>query len=239
LPSPIPKDNSTKARKSQLRSKALVTLERLSSTEPIVLECYGGMGKLFAACYSHLAQGIVIEKNPAKAERLLSQRGERWSVYQGETVALLRAGLGAHLAVNFLDVDPWGDPWPTIDAFLESERPQPRELMIVVNDGLRQLVQRHGSWTTPTLETAVRKYGNAELYNRYLDVCKQMMTERAVARGYEVRGWTGYYPTPNMTHYAALFLKTPPPAVHTAPLASVASKRKPRRKPAARTTSLR
>lgn len=204
MPVPMKKDNSTKDQKALLRSKALHALSKFVT--PIVLETHGGLGKLFAHCYSHIEQGVVIEKNPVKVQRLLLQRGATWAIYEGETEAALKAGIGNHLPVNFLDVDPYGDPWPIIDAFLTSKRILPEHLVIVVNDGLRQLVQRGGAWTTATLEDKVKKYGNSELNKRYLEVCRELMVERGVAKGYRMNGWTGYHCGRNglMTHYAAM-----------------------------------
>lgn len=51
------KDNSTYRQKVALRQMVLNWID-----EPIVLEAYGGNGKLFNACYSHIARGVVIEK---------------------------------------------------------------------------------------------------------------------------------------------------------------------------------
>jgi hypothetical protein len=174
------------------------------------METHGGYGKLFASCYAHIKRGIVIEKDPAKATKLLNQRGQHWAVYQAENELALKAGLGSHLPVNFLDVAPWGDPWPTIGAFLASRRPRTEHLMIVVNDGLRHLLQRQGGWTCATLEPMVRKYGNADLYGRYLEVCREMMVERVKPQGYQLAAWTGYYAGQQMTHYAAYCRRSTP-----------------------------
>lgn len=52
------KDNSTFEQKALLRNIALGYLD-----DPVVLEAFGGFGKLFDECYSHITQGIVIEKD--------------------------------------------------------------------------------------------------------------------------------------------------------------------------------
>lgn len=205
-------DNATRRPKAQLRAKSLLQLAQRGIT-PIVLETHGGWGHMYADCYTHIAQGLVCEKNPQKAEKLMRQRGHKWGVFETDVNKALAAGLGNHLEVNFLDVDPYGDPWPTIDAFLESERTLPPVLMIAVNDGLRFLAQRQRGWTSKTLEPIVRKYGNSALYERWHDICKEMFAERAQNAGYRVEGWTCYSPersdyySGHITHWAGLLLR--------------------------------
>jgi len=204
-------DNATRIAKAQLRSKALIQLSTFEA--PVVLETHGGMGHLYADCYTHIPRGIVCEKNPEKAQKLLKQRGQKWAVFECDVEKALRAGLGNHLDVNFLDVDPYGDPWPTIDGFLQSDRRLPDYLMIVVNDGLRALAQRQRGWTSKTLEPIVRKYGNTDLFNRWLEICREMLQERAEHAGYKMQTWAGYYPQRNdypshhMSHYCGLLVK--------------------------------
>lgn len=124
-------DNSTYTLKTSLRIKTLVHVP-----QPIVLEAYGGWGKLFLSCYYGLQGGVVFEKNPAKADYLARQR-PTWAVYEADCVQAIAGGAEGHLPVNFLDLDPYGEPWPALNAFWKSERPWPELLAIVVNDGLR------------------------------------------------------------------------------------------------------
>jgi hypothetical protein len=192
-------DNSTFKLKASLRIKALRELEL-----PVVMETHGGYGKLFARSYSHLSEGIVFEKKPEKTAVLAKQR-PGWGVYEADCVAALRAGVGAHLPVNFLDLDPYGEPWPILDAFLESERPKPDRLVVVVNDGLRQKLKMNGGWSVASLADAVERFGNAAFYPRYLDICRWMLKEKAARAGYALRRWTAYHCgcQQMMTHYAA------------------------------------
>jgi hypothetical protein len=167
------------------------------------METHAGLGQIWSACYQGLTDGVAIEKEPARAAHLAKQR-PTWAVYQADCVAALAGGAGAHLCVNVVDVDPYGDPWPTIAAYFESQRPFPDTLAVVVNDGLRQKV-RIGAWDVGTLQEIVMEYGN-DLDGVYLEVCQELMQRKAAARGYEVERWAGYYcgHAQQMTHYLAI-----------------------------------
>jgi hypothetical protein len=194
------RDNSTLSLKASLRIKALRELER-----PVVMETHGGYGKLYARCYSHLGVGVVFEKRPEKAAKLAQQR-PGWAVYEADCTMALSGGVGAHLPVNFLDLDPYGEPWPVLDAFLESKRTLPERLVVVVNDGLRQKCKLNGGWTVRSLQPIVDRIGNGALYEKYLEVCRDLVKEKAARAGYTLRRWTGYYCgfADQMTHYAAV-----------------------------------
>lgn len=186
-----------------MRSRALLELEK-----PVVLETHGGFGKLYARCYSSVADGVVFESNPVKAARLGLQRPE-WAVYEADCEEAMRAGVGGHLPVNFVDLDPYGQPWPALDAFFEGLKPQVPRLVLVVNDGLRQKMKSNSGWTVRGLESVIDRFGNAALYPRYLEVCKELVKEKAAKAGYVLRRWTGYYCgfRDQMTHYAAVFTR--------------------------------
>jgi hypothetical protein len=196
-----PQDNTTLKLKVSLRANLLKEIEA-----PIVLESHGGLGAIWRRCYAHLEDGIVLEKDPVKAEALASQR-LTWAVYECRAETALLAGVGRHLAVNLLDVDPYGDPWPVIQAFFGSERPFPPLLGVVVNDGLRQKIKLNGGWKSDSMHGMNSKYGSSNLYKNYLEICQELLTEIAGQRGYSLARWGGYYcgASKVMTHYAALF----------------------------------
>lgn len=193
------KDNTTFTQKAALRRALLREID-----DPVILETHGGIGALYRACYSHIRQGVVFEKDAAKTVLLAGQR-PTWAVYEADAVAAMSAGAGAHLAVSVLDVDPYGDPWPVIRAFFTSERPRVARLGLAVNDGLRQKVRLGGAWSTESLRGVVGRFGN-DLYGRYLDVCQHLVREHAETAGYTLRRFGGYYcgAMQNMTHYAAV-----------------------------------
>lgn len=174
---------------------------------PVVMETHGGNGHIWQACYSEVADGVVFEKDERKVGRLARQR-PAWAVYQADSVMALGSGAGRHLAVNVLDVDPYGDPWPTIAAFFASERPRPDPLYVVVNDGLRQKIKMGGAWSVGTMQGVVQRYGN-DLYDVYLDVCEELMHEQAVKAGYALDRFTGFYCgyMRQMTHYLAVLTR--------------------------------
>lgn len=199
----IQKDNSTYHHKVELRRRALLWLDE----PPVILEAYGGEGVLFDACYTHVSEGVVFEKDPDKAA-ILGQQRPTWSVYEADVVKALEAGIGAHLAVNFIDFDPYGEPHPAIEAFFKSERPRPDVIVVVVNDGLRQKLHLNSGWDTGSLHHIVEKYGNS-LYGRYLEICRELLQEKAAAAGYKVARFNGYYcgHSHDMTHYAGILTK--------------------------------
>lgn len=197
-------DNTTLRRKVTLR---LALLREFP--DPIVCEAYGGYGRIYDRCYRDLGPGVVFEKDELKAASLAVQR-PHWAVYEGDCVSALAAGCGRHRPVNFFDVDPYGQPWPAIDAFLRSDRPHPDRLGIVVQDGLRQKVQLTGGRNIKSLIQTVQRWGADHLYEHYLEACRELMTDKAAEAGYDLRRWTGYYCGRQnaLTHYAAVLTRS-------------------------------
>ena len=193
------KDNSTFKRKLALRREMLKHLEET----PVIMETHGGLGKLYMACYRHIENGVVFERKPDKSA-VLGQQRPTWAVYEGDAVAAISQGAGSHLTVNVLDIDPYGEPWPTIDAFLTSDRQRAASLFVVVNDGVRQGLAISGGWSVESMADAVVEFGNS-LHRNYLDVCRWMMERKAGQAGYGLTRWAGYYcgHGKNMTHYLA------------------------------------
>lgn len=194
------KDNSTLRQKAKLRNMARLFLTDV----PVVMETHGGYGRIFLECYSDVRQGVVFETDDKKALALAEQR-PTWAVYQADCVAAISQGAGAHLPVNFLDVDPYGDPWPVIDAFFSSARPRPTDMIVCVNDGLRRNLKANGGWSIASLEGMVERYGNDLMFARYLDVCAELLQQKAASAKYTLNGFTGYYCgfSKQMTHYVA------------------------------------
>src|SRR5581483_9501059 len=178
-------------------------LRELGEAVPVVMETHGGWGKLYLRCYRHIESGIVFEQNSDKSAALAKQR-PTWSVYEADCERAIRAGAGSHLSVNFLDLDPYGEPWPVLDAFLESDRPRADRLVLVVNDGLRQKLKLNAGWQVKSHRDVVDRRGNTSLYRDYLDICREMVTEKAAKAGYDLRRWVINSITADLTHYAAV-----------------------------------
>lgn len=197
------KDNSTFRQKAALRRVALKRLADLGVSAPVVLETHGGSGRLFDACYAHLDSGAVFEKDPTKSARLGRQR-PTWAVYEADCIEALAAGAGRHLQIDLLDVDPYGDCWPVLDAFLTSDRPFAPVMALAVNDGLRQKLAI-GAWDVASMQDMVLRYGN-KLHDRYLEICLELLEEKAARAGYDVDHFAGYYTGhgKNMTHFLAV-----------------------------------
>ena len=173
--------------------------------KPIIMETHGGYGHVWAECYFGVPNGVVFETDPAKSLTLAAQR-PTWATYECDCIPAIGAGVGAHLPVNFLDCDPYGEPWPVLDAFFGSDRHFPARLAIAVNDGLRLRLKTGAAWSTHSLQEEVQRFGNTAMYPRYLDVCKWLLTQKASQRGYSLTRWAGYYCgyAEQMTHYAAV-----------------------------------
>lgn len=219
------RDNSTYRQKVTLRRFMLAQMEQVSQRaqagglprlEPVVMETHGGVGAIYHACYAKVPvrQGVVFERDPLKAGLLARQRpGAGWSVYEADCVQAIKAGAGSHLAVNVLDVDPYGEPWPVLDAFFDSIAEGRRSnlsrlLYVVVNDGMRQNTRVNRAWKTGSLLKVVEKIPNHEIDKRYLEVCEMLMTEKAALAGYSLTRFVGYYcgHADQMTHYLAELL---------------------------------
>ena len=203
------KDNSTGEKKISLRRAMLKDIESAAwaqgaaAASPVVMETHGGLGHLYKACYSNIRQGIVFERDPAKTLVLAAQR-PTWAVYEADCVDALKEGAGNHLDVTVLDVDPYGDPWPTIEAFFGSKRPFAPSMHVVVNDGLRQEVRIGRAWAVNSLQEIVSERGN-NLNPVYLEVCQELLKRKAALAGYSLDRFIGYYCGfgGQMTHYLA------------------------------------
>jgi hypothetical protein len=174
-----------------------------------MLETHGGTGVLWRAVFPDVERGLVFEIDPRKAEHLAQQR-PTWSVYEADSHRALAAGAGLHLRFNLIDVDPYGDPWSTIESiFVNPERPLADRLAITVNDGLHRKLKVQGGWNVRSIQPAVRHFGNHGLNQRYLEVCRWNMERIVTPLGYTVRQWTAYHcgVSQTMTHYAALLEK--------------------------------
>jgi hypothetical protein len=176
----LARDNSTLSLKTSLRRKLLRLVDA-----PVVCETHGGYGVIWEQVYAGVPQGVVFEKDERKAEFLAQQR-PTWAVYEADCEAAIRAGAGAHLPVNFLDLDPYGEPWPVLDAFFASERPWPGALAVAVQDGLRMNVRFGAAWRSGSLTEAVARYGNSGVYDNYLTVCQELLTKIAGQRDYKL-----------------------------------------------------
>lgn len=222
------KDNSTFELKVADRLRVLRRLD----VEPVVCETHGGFGRLFTRVYSHIKRGMVFEHDPAKAAKLGLQR-PTWRVYEADAEAALAESVGKDLAVNLLDLDPYGSPWGFVQAFLTS-RPIAGPLWLVVNDGLRQKLRLGGAWHVGCLADVVARRGN-DLHDVYLSVVEEMIVELAAKVKCKLERFAGYYcgAGKQMTHWTALLLPLKPdvPPIAETPAAEPVKKRRRKTKP--------
>ena len=212
------RDHSTFDLKISLRQRMLADIARDPYRDPrlapIVLEAYGGSGAIYAKVYGPrrlldpelpqldllppIREGVVIERDPAKVDRLAHVRPQ-WAVYQGDTPLLLEQGLGGHLACDLWDIDPYGESLTTISALLASAagglRPKPQTVWIAVNDGARQALRRRAAavWEASYLpKQIVDRYGTS-LEMNYLEVVQEIVEALAEPAGYRMAHFEGYY----------------------------------------------
>lgn len=197
-------DNSTLRQKIALRQKAIDMLEQYGVDQPVVMETHGGEGKLFDACYAHLDDGVVFEQDEVKVAVLAKQR-PTWAVYMADCVETLADGAGSHLAVDLLDVDPYGMSFDALEAFFSSPREFAARMLVVVNDGGRLKTVTGSSWEVAVLKPIVREYGN-DLHPIYKEVCREMLARSSAQAGYRVAQWAAYYCGHALanTHYLAV-----------------------------------
>jgi len=193
------KDNAGKWIKLAIREKLLAKIDG-----PRVLEAYGGKGELGKALYL-LYPGAVFEKNEAKTSYLSEQR-PMWAVYEGDCVKAMEAGIGFHHKPNFIDIDPYGTPWPALRAVFANADVLPDRLGVVVNDGLRRFAMLGCAWKCEDLAEHVKRLGNSGVHKHWLAVVRELFDEVAGRAGFVVREWAiksaGH--GDQMTHYAAI-----------------------------------
>lgn len=196
-------DNSTLNKKVALRKIVLAEVD-----SPIILETHGGVGEIYKRCYGAIPHGMVCEQDRELLAILARQR-PTWRVYGGDSSELLQAGLAADVPFNVIDLDPYGELWPTLDGYFQSDRLRPDVLHIVVNDGLRQKVQVSGAWRTNSLKAIVQRLGN-NLYDCYLEVCQELIKEKAASAGFTLSRFRGYYcgKGKGMTHWYAVLQRS-------------------------------
>ena len=172
------------------------------------METHGGAGRLYLRCYSGLRPGVVFESDEAKTGFLVKQR-PAWAVYQCKAERAIASGVGFHVKPSFFDLDPYGQPWPCIDAILKNELPD--RIAFAVHDGLRMGVCVGRGWSVESLGEAVQQFGNDGLFKRYLEICRWMMQRKLRAIGFELQNFSGYYcgAGKRMTHWAAIAQRVP------------------------------
>lgn len=194
----VKKDNSTLRQKAALRRNLLREIEW-----PVILETHGGWGVIYERCYSAVERGVVFEKDEDKVAALARQR-PGWGVYEADCVRSIAAGAVDDWGINFVDVDPYGEPWPVLEALFRREMRWPSRLALAVNDGLRQKL-RIGAWDVGSMQEVVARYGN-KVADQYVEICREKVEEIVEQAGYGLLHWTGYYcgTNDNMTHYGAV-----------------------------------
>ncbi len=187
------KDNSTFFEKTELRRR-IIKAER----PRMILETHGGFGRIYDACYRGM-RGAVCEIKKDAAGVLAMQRPE-WAVYCGESEKIIRSGLMTCFPFDFIDLDPYGEPFTILEAIVAGGLGE--RVRVVVNDGLRNKIKVGGAWNCGVMKEIVADFGN-QLNAKYL-AAAQEKTRRILDRGgFKMSGFKGYHcgHANDMTHY--------------------------------------
>lgn len=203
----VPKrDHSTFKEKVALRRALLEELKK----PPTILDAYGGRGLLYRACYDGLvSSGCVIDKDARKVELLARQRPD-WVVVQGNSEALIDAGLMADVQFDVLDADAWGSPLRVVRGFLNGERRYADIFWVVATDGIRLKLRAGGKINL--LEDMILDHSWEYVRKHYDSVLYESLQRDAAAIGFTPTFWRFYYTghAKNMAHWAVCFERQKP-----------------------------
>jgi hypothetical protein len=196
------KDNSGIKDKIALRKRAIEQIKKHTG-DLVVLDAYAGSGKLYERFYRGML-GVAMDSSEEKCAYLANQR-PTWPVYECDAPAAIAAGIASNIPFSIVDIDPYGDPWPCISAFLDSDRQRSETFVLAVNDGLRQSIKMGIAWRVRSMHDAVMEFGT-DLNDRYLEICRWMIEKKSHATGYSLVGFEGFYGghAKQMSHYYAL-----------------------------------
>lgn len=200
------KDNAGKFIKLAMREKLLTKID-----SPRILETHGGKGELGKALYLSFP-GVVFEKNEAKTGYLVEQR-PHWSVYEGDCIKAIEAGIGFHHKPNFIDCDPYGTPWPILRAVFANGDKLPDRVGVVVNDGLRRFAMLGCAWKNEDLAPYVKKVGNQGIHKQWFAIVRELFDSVVARAGFVVKEWAikSAGAGGQMTHYAAVIERAKAP----------------------------
>jgi len=147
----------------------------------------------------------VFESNAKKVEHLAAQR-PTWAVYECHAETALRGGVGFHLPVNFVDVDPYGEAWGVCEALFGNANHLPDRWALAVNDGLKRYLMLGRGWKSLAVKRFVGQLGNDGVVAEYLSICRILIDELAAEAGFWVSRWAvnscGH--GGQMTHFGAV-----------------------------------
>jgi len=189
------KDNSGIEEKIAVRREGISWLQRT----PKVLELFAGRGKIYRVVYKHFNGGVAFEKDQDKAASIARQR-PTWRIYEADCVAGIRHGLTFGDKFSFIDLDPYGNPWESLNAVFE-EGLFRDSCVVAVNDGMRIKLRVNGGRDVKSVRPMWKKFGG--LHDCYLQACRWQINKKAANAGFDVDRFTGIYGGHNdqMTHY--------------------------------------
>lgn len=134
-----------------------------------VLETHGGTGWLASTVYAGRT-GIGIELNQRKAAARARILPAWWSIV-GDSASVLRSGALRWFAPAIIDVDPYGDPWPALEAAAAGVSVPPA-VVLAVTDGLPRALQIR-DYRVPSLRADIAAHGLDYVREYYEEICRR------------------------------------------------------------------
>lgn len=175
---PGQKDNTETHHKLAVRRRAAETL----GEGDFILEAFAGSGEMYSALW-HRWAGFTMDKDLAKVTRAAKQR-KRWGCYQGDTLRALEAGWLENIEFKLVDFDPYGEPWPALQAYFAGHLAFHSPWVAVCTDGY---------WSQRNLASKSRclfGYGGGRFSGMsdraYIEICHDFVRSLASRYGQEL-----------------------------------------------------
>ena len=192
----MPKHNKSLKYKTDQRAFVLDRIAQekqkpLDTLQPLVLECFGGFGMIFAHCYREVdARGATMDMDKEKVKMLARQRRD-WIVARGDNAKLIGAGFCHWIPFDIIDADAFGSPWPVVNGWIQTDRMRAQRTWIVATDGLSYKFKQTGTARIKdaNISAVTQKYGDEYMRSNYPDVAREILDLAIAGKGLEIAYW--------------------------------------------------
>lgn len=152
------------------------------------VETHGGKGRLFGLLYYDILNGAVFEQNALKCDILRQQR-PAWRCYNTDVNTAISAGVLEDFQFNYVDIDPYGACWNTVEALFSSPILSDN-LILAVNCGALHNIRMRGL-QVQFMEDAHTKFSSS--IDQYLYVCRYLIDKKSTRVGFKIEYFSGFY----------------------------------------------